>query len=37
MYGTNLIWNTTSTNLFTIEKGVTLVIKNLDSKELEGK
>lgn len=37
VYGTNLIWNTTSTNLFTIEKGVTLIIKNLDSKELEGK
>lgn len=37
MVGTNLVWNTTSTNLFTIENKVTLRIKNLDSNGLKGK
>lgn len=35
--GTNLVWNTVSTNLFTIEKNVTLKLKNLDSNLFEGK
>lgn len=35
--GTNLLWNTVSTNLFTIEKNATLILKNLDSNMLEGK
>jgi hypothetical protein len=35
--GTNLVWNTVSTNLFTIEKNVTLKLKKLDSNLFEGK
>lgn len=36
IYGTNLLWTTVSTNLFTIEKNATLRIKDLDSNVLEG-
>ena len=37
IFGTNLLWNTSSTNLFTVEKNVTLKIKQLDNDMLKGK
>lgn len=37
IFGTNLLWNTSSTNLFTVEKNVTLKIKQLDNDVLKGK
>lgn len=36
MSGTNLLWNTASTNLFTIENNVTLRLKSLDKSSFKG-